>query len=220
MNLKSDYKEFQKEIEKRGIEYLIHFTPTRNLFSILENKEIMSRAKLENFDIEQFDILDYAQFTDEIRYDDKNYINLSLSGPNTFLFSKFQQKTKDDFTINCCVLKIDPSHIYEEGTLFSVTNAASRAAKNVGITNDADKFKMLFAPNIPIPYGTRNQINARFTTNVQAEVLVKDTIPLESIMEVCFENEEELAAARGAMYSFDTSKFVIDKNIFSPNRSV
>ena len=78
MNLKHDYLEFQNEIQNRKIKYLIHFTPTRNLYSILENGGLMSRFKLEHSDIEQFDILDYVQFTDEIRYDDKNYINLSI----------------------------------------------------------------------------------------------------------------------------------------------
>ncbi|MFW5871553.1 MAG: hypothetical protein ACOC22_04775 [bacterium] len=99
MNLKEEFKEFQKEIFKRGIEYLIHFTPTKNLYSILEQNQLMSRAKLESLDIEQFDVLDYIQFTDNIRYDDKNYINLSISGPNTWLFKKFREKTEDDPTI-------------------------------------------------------------------------------------------------------------------------
>ena len=72
MIVKPDYIDFKNEITKRGIQYLIHFTPTINLFSILENQELMSRAKLESLDIEQFDILDYVQFTDDVRYDDKN----------------------------------------------------------------------------------------------------------------------------------------------------
>lgn len=53
MGLKSEYIEFHHEIKQREIECLIHFTTTINLFSILENSEIMiSRAKLENLDIE------------------------------------------------------------------------------------------------------------------------------------------------------------------------
>lgn len=220
MSLKIDYTVFQQELEKRKIDCLIHFTPTRNLFSILENNELMSRTKLENLDIEQFDILDYVQFTDEVRYDDKNYINLSISGPNTFLFSKFRQITKEDFTINWCVLKIDPKHIYDKNTLFSVTNAASNVAKRIGITGDIGKFKMLFAQNIPIPFGTRNNISDKYPTNVQAEILVRDIIPSDSITEVCFENEEKLAEAKAAMFNFNTSKFVVDNDIFSPNRSI
>ncbi len=220
MDLKKDYIEFQKEISRRGIEYLIHFTPTINLYSILEQGKIMSRRILENLDIEQFDILDYVQFTDNVRYDDKSYINLSISGPNTFLFSKFRERTKDDITINWCVLKIDPKHIYEKETKFAVTNAASNAAKLIGITGDIEKFKMLFANNINIPFGVRGRIAPKFPTNVQAEVLVKDEIPVASIIEVCFESRENLASARAALSEFNTTNFVVDKKIFSPNRAI
>ena len=226
MNLKPDYLDIKNEIAKRGIDYLIHFTPTINLYSILENQELMSRAKLESLDIERFDILDYIQFTDDIRYDDKNYINLSLSAPNTFLFSRFRQRTKDNFTINWCVLKIDTKHIYNENTLFAVTNAASNAAKKqFGITGDLEKFRMLFNEQLNInTYNgvrslNRNGIHAKYPTDVQAEILVRDNIPSENILEVCFESEEKLAEAKAAMSSFDTSNFVVDKEIFSPNRS-
>lgn len=225
MNVKPDHIDFKNEITERGIEYLIHFTPTINLFSILENQELMSRAKLESLDIEQFDILDYVQFTDDVRYDDKNFINLSISSPNTFLFSRFRQKTKDDFTINWCVLKIAPKHIYDEDSLFAVTNAASNAAKRqFGITGDLEKFKMLFNEqlNINTYRGVRslnrNGIHPKYPTDVQAEILVKNTIPSGSIIKVCFESEEKLAEAKAAMSSFDTSNFAVDKEIFSPNR--
>lgn len=225
--MKDNHMDFKKEIESRGIEYLIHFTPTINLFSILECEALMSRAKLEGLDIEQFDILDYVQFTDEVRYDDKNYINLSLSGPNTFLLSKFRQKTKDDFTINWCILLIDPKHIYDDGTLFAVTNAASNAAKRqYVISGDLTKFKMLFDDplNISTYNGvrtlTRTSVNPRYPTDIQAEILVKDTIPIDSIIKVCFESKEKLAEAKAAMSSFNTDNFVVNKEIFSPNRSI
>ena len=227
MSLKPNYKEFQNEITKRGIECLIHFTPTINLFSILENNKLMSRTKLENLDIEQFDILDYVQFTDDVRYDDKNYINLSLSGPNTFLFSKFRQKTEDDFIINWCVIKLDPKHIYDSKTLFSVTNAASNAAqRQFGISGDLDKFKMLFTQQLNInAYNgvrniSRNSAHPKYPTDVQAEILVKDEISSDSILAVCFESEEKMAEAKAAMSFFDTNKFVVDKEIFSPNRTL
>ena len=223
--MKLNYKEFIEEIRKKNIEYLIHFTPTLNLYSILEQKKIMSRAILENLDLEQFDILDYIQFTDDIRYDDKNYINLSLSGPNTFLFSKFRQKTLNDITVNWCVLMIKPMHIYDSETLFSVTNAASNAAKNqYGITGDIHKFKQLFSDELKICTSSgvriikRGNIANKYPTDVQAEVLVKDSIPLESVISVCFESEEKLAEAKAAMNKFNTKNFVVNPNIFSPKR--
>lgn len=220
MDKKESYRDFISEIEKRKIEFLIHFTPTINLYSILEQGKIMSRASLECLDIEQFDVLDYIQFTDNVRYDDKNYINLSISSPNTYLFTKFRERTKEDPTITWCVLKIKPKHIYDRDTKFAVTNAASNAAKSVGVTGDLQKFKLLFSDKIDIPYGTRNQIHPRFTTNIQAEVLVKNQIPNDSIIEICFDSDESLASAKAALCEFDTNNFVVDKNIFSPNRSL
>lgn len=226
MDLKPNYQEFQREIENREIEYLIHFTPTLNLYSILEQKKLMSRASLESLDIEQFDILDYVQFTDDVRFDDKNYLNLSLSAPNTFLFSKFRQKTANDFTINWCVLKIDPKHIYDSGTLFAVTNAASSAAKRqYGISGDIKKFRQLFLEelNINTFNGIRNlkrgNIADKYPTDVQAEILIKDSLSSKSIISVCFQSEEKLAEAKAAMYEFDTSNFIVDSEVFNPNRN-
>ena len=175
---------------------------------------------LESLDIAQFDILDYVQFTDKVRYDDKNFINLSISGPNTYLFSKFRERNIDNITISWCVLKIDPKHIYEKETRFAVTNAASNEAKRIGITGDFEKFKILFADNISIRHGSRGNIAPKYPTSVQAEVLVRDVIPLESIIEVCFETQESLAATKSALSQFNTSNFVVDKGIFLPKRVI
>lgn len=219
MSLKPDYIKFQEEIKKRGVEYLVHFTPTLNLYGIYEHQKLISRKTIKAADTEQIDIIDYVKFPDSLRFDDDSYINLSISCPNTFLFSKFMKKTKDDFLIKWCILKIKPDLIYELNTKFSVTNAASNAAKAIGISADLNIFKMMFASNIPIPYGTRNNnIHSKYPTNVQAEVLVKDSISLDNIIQVCFESDEELAEAKASLFEFDTRNFVVDKEIFSPNR--
>ena len=225
MPLKNEYEDFIKEIEERGIEYLIHFTPTLNLYSILEQKKLMSRSILESLDIDQYDILDYIQFTDSVRYDDKRYINLSISSPNTYLFHKFMDRTADDMSVNWCVLKIDPKHIYDLDTLFSVTNAASSAAKNqYGISGDIKKFKMLFEEKLSFNSfnGTRNIVRGnilkKYPTDIQAEVLVKEVIPSSSIISVCFKTDHDLAEAKAAMSEFDTSHFTTDIEIFSPSR--
>lgn len=220
MNLKANHQEFQKEIERRDIKYLIHFTPTLNLYGIYEHQKLISRKAIKEADTEQIDIIDYVKFPDSLRFDDDSYINLSISCPNTFLFSKFRDKTKDDYLIKWCILKINPQLIYNDKTKFSVTNAASNIAKKIGISTDLNKFKMMFASNIPIPYGIRNNIQAKFPTNVQAEVLVKDFIAIENVVQVCFESEKELAEAKGSLFEFDTSNFVVDKKIFSPNRTI
>lgn len=219
MDLKPNYQEFQNEIDNREIEYLIHFTPTINLYGIYEHQKLISRKTIKSADTEQIDIIDYVKFPDSLRFDDDSYINLSISCPNTFLFSKFREKTKDDYIIKWCILKINPALIYELNTKFAVTNAASNAAKSVGISGDLNKFKMMFAGNIPIPYGTRHNIHPKYPTNVQAEVLVKDAITLDNIIQVCFETNEQLLEAQASLFEFDSSNFVVDKEVFSPNRS-
>ncbi|MEW7401426.1 DarT ssDNA thymidine ADP-ribosyltransferase family protein [Elizabethkingia anophelis] len=225
MELKSDYTEFQKEITDRGIEHLIHFTPVINLLSIFEQGKLLSRALLEKFDIDQTDIFDYVEFTDEIRFDDKSYINLSIQHPNSFLFNRFQQKTANEHHIYWCVLKIDKKYIYQLETLFSITNAAnSYNKKNVGVTGGIVKFRMLFENSLQVvtSYSSRtivrNNLKSKYPTDEQAEVLVKNEILVSDILQVCFKNEQDLAAGKAALNGFDTSKFVVDASLFTNSR--
>lgn len=224
--MKQDSIEFQKEIISRGIEHLIHFTPTINLLSVFEQGKLLSRDLLERFDIDQTDIFDYVEFTDDIRFDDKSYINLSIQHPNSFLFSRFRQKTADESHVYWCVLKIDKKYIYHDDTLFSVTNAAnSHNKRNVLVTGDIDKFRMMFANSLPIVTSynsrtiTRNGLKDKYSTDEQAEVLVKDEIPVSDILQVCFKDDNDLAAGKAAFSDYDTSKFVVDASLFTNSRT-
>jgi hypothetical protein len=222
MEKKADYTKFQNDIISRGIEHLIHFTPTINLLSILQEERILSRALLEMYEIDQTDILDFIEFTDSIRYDDKNYINLSISSPNYLLFDRFQERTNSMPHINWCILKINPKYIYQEETLFSVTNAASTIAKkHFGITGDFNKFQRLFEDRLQMKYGiaTRGGLKPKYPTDVQAEVLVRNEIPISDILEVCFKDHFSLAAARAALSDYETSNFSIDQSLFLNKRT-
>jgi len=220
MECKPNYIEFQKEITDRGIEHLIHFTPTINLLSIFEQGKLLSRALLEKNDIDDT-LLDFIEFLDNIRFDDKNYINLSLSSPNYFLFNRFRERTQDKPYINWCILKINPKYIYQAETLFSVTNAASSIAKyTYGISGDIQKFKKLFENGITSKVGTlhRASLKSKYPTDVQAEVLVKNEIELSDILQVCFKDEAELAKGKAALIGYNTSKFVVDASLFTNSR--
>ncbi len=180
---------------------------------------------LERFDIEQTDIFDYIEFTDEIRFDDKSYINLSIQHPNSFLFNRFRQKTSNLHHINWCVLKIDKKYIYEQHTLFSVTNAAnSHNKRNIGVTGDIDKFRMLFENQIQIVTSyssrtiTRSNLKSKYPTDEQAEVLVKNEILVSDILQVCFKDAHDLAAGKAALSDYDTSNFVVDESLFTNAR--
>lgn len=225
MEYKVDYINFQNEINRRGIKYLVHFTETINLLSILENNKIYSRAKLEKLRIEHQDILDHVEFNDRIRLDElKDFINLSISFPNYFLFSRFREKINWVY-INWCVIKINPKYIYAKETLFSVSNAASNASRyQYHITGDFQKFLLLFKDNLSITSSLNTKIinrlnlSDKYPTDVQAEVLVKDEIEYSDIMEICFQNNEALASAKAACDGCDTSKFCIDTNLFTNKR--
>ncbi len=225
MDLKPNYIEFQNEIEQRGIEHLIHFTPAINLLSIFEQEKLLSRALLERFDIDQTDIFDYVEFTDEIRFDDKSYINLSIQHPNSFLFNRFRQKTAKESHIFWCVLKINKKYIYQKDTLFSVTNAAnSHNKRNVGVTGDIAKFRMLFANSLQIVTSynsrtiSRNNLPTKYPTDEQAEVLVKNEIFVNDILQVCFKDENDLAMGKAALSDYNTSNFVVDASLFINSR--
>lgn len=224
--MKPNYLEFKEEIDTREIKHLIHFTPTINLLSVYEQGKLLSRALLERFDIDQTDIFDYIEFTDDIRFDDKSYINLSIQHPNSFLFSRFRQKTADESHIYWCILKIDKKYIYQADTLFSVTNAAnSHNKRNIGVTGDINKFRMMFANSLPIvtSYGsrtiTRNGLKNKYPTDEQAEVLVKDEIPVSAILQVCFKDDNDLAAGKAALSDYDISNFVVDASLFTNIRT-
>lgn len=226
MNFKPNYIEFQTEIADRGIEHLIHFTPTINLLSIFEQGKLLSRALLEQFDIDQTDIFDYIEFTDDNRFDDKSFINLSIQHPNSFLFTRFRQKTSNEHHIYWCVLKIDKKYIYQADTLFSVTNAAnSHNKRNVGVTGDISKFRMLFANSLQVVTSfnsrtvSRNNLKDKYPTDEQAEVLVKNEISISDILQVCFKDEKDLATGKAALSDYDTSNFVVDASLFTNSRT-
>lgn len=225
MQEKQNHIAFKKEISHRGIEHLIHFTPTINLLSIFEQGKLLSRALLEQFDVEQTDIFDYIEFTDDIRFDDKSFINLSVQNPNSFLFNRFREKTKNDIHINWCVLKIDKKYIYQIDTLFSVTNAAnSHNKRNVRVTGDIGKFQMMFENPLQIVTSynsrtiSRNGLKTKYPTDEQAEVLVKNEILIDDILQVCFKDDKDLAAGKAALSDYNTGNFVVDATLFTNAR--
>jgi hypothetical protein len=218
---KKDADLFKLEIKNRGISRLIHFTPVLNLLGIMESGYLYSRKEIEELDINATDILDYVQFNDPIRYDDKSYINLSVQRPNWFLFKRFIDNTICLPYINWCVLSIDPKYIYHQSTLFSITNAANKHNQQVvGITGDIDKFLMMFSKTMTIVSSRTTRMLSReglpdcFPTHEQAEILVNVRIPISDIISIAFAHNEHLAAGKAALSGFDCSKFKVDNNLF------
>lgn len=127
--------------------------------------------------------------------------------------------------IKWCVIKISTKYVSHPDTLFSVTNAAnSHNKRNIKVTGDFPKFKMMFDDNITIITSTSSRVLKRgalkpmYPTDEQAETLVKGEIPIIDFLSVCFKDQTDLAEAKAALYQYDTSNFVVDPVIFEKER--
>ncbi len=223
---KVDNIDFQNEIAAKGISRLVHFTSTENLLSIFHEKKLLSRKKLESKNVSYKDTIDLMDFNDGVRYDDKSYINLSVEYPNTKLFNVFKRNAEENIYIHWCIITLDTSLIYQENTLFSVTNAANGANKPY-INGSLNTFRAMFAPTLPITTSYDSFVISRprgllvkYPTDIQAEVLVKDEIDISFIKNVCFPSEEEKQDCKTAflLEGFPVDKFLVDESLFKAER--
>ena len=222
--MKSDFHLFSAEITKRNIQCLVHFTPTINLVGMCETGYIMPRHELIKLDLFNDEMRDYIEFTDEVRLDGDKYINTSIQHPNDFLLKKFKERSNDKPWVRWCVIKINPKYIYDDDTLFSVTNAANKYNREiVGVTGDFEKFKSMFAETVKVVSSNysmdkhRIGLSDNLTTDPQAEVLIKNKIPICDIIEIAFENEEDLVSTKNAIGNIPC-RLTVDPQVFQ-NRS-
>jgi len=149
-------------------------------------------------------------------------INVSIERPNHYLLKKFKERSAEDSRA-WCVIMIDPCVLYQEGTKFSVSNAASGSSRAYGIGGSIDHFRALFQDEVKISsfYGERvfhrASHSASWPTDIQAEALVPDRIDATNILGVCFESNEELYAIKAGVkvvYDGDLPKFEVNKSLF------
>lgn len=166
VKLEHERNALQEFVAARRIKYLLHFTYSESLDSILQ-AGILSRQTMQ---------VKYSQFTysDEHRYDDLREAScLSVDFPNYLMLYKYRQVKPD-----ICILAIDVSVLWELPCLFTTVNAA-RALHNhrpstMGGYAGISAFEKLFIDrdNHRVIY----DLPASFTTDPQAEVLVLNTI--------------------------------------------
>lgn len=147
----------------RNISKLVHFTKVDNLENIFENG-ILSRNILDSNNIEY-------SYSDPNRLDGKlDYISNSISFPN---YKMFYPKRQEDLSVKWAILSIDSSILIDKfDTEFYRMNAASSDLSKCRFeptSNDA--LEDMFYPEDRVP-----GLQANYTTNPQAEVLIKDVI--------------------------------------------
>lgn len=155
-------------IEKHNLTKLYHFTAIDNLPSILQYG-ILSKDQLRRNKIP------FLQ-NDSLRLDNRtNFISCSLEYPNNRLLTKNKYNHDQDY----CLIEIDVDILNHSFSACSTTNAASNSGKNIMSCSFIER---LFGDPRP------NKLPNNYTTNDQAEVLIKDYIPVSFIKAIVFEN--------------------------------
>lgn len=199
--------ELEDECRSRGISQLVHFTASMNLLGILEQMAILSRRRLATVDAEcpGLHLMDYLTVNDSHRFDGLlDYISLSVQHPNTYLLELFRERSPE-WVDSWSVICLAPKCMWLGESLFSIGNAASAHSKQQGIRSSVDAFRAMFKSRVVVRTSktervlTRQGLPHRFPTDVQAEVLIRSSIPVEEIQRICFETERELRHWRGAL---------------------
>ena len=175
---------FKKIVIEKKIESLFHFTTEKNLLSILDNGIVPVNMHV-SMNI-------YSEHNDHQRMDNKlDYSSISISFPNYKLFWNFREIYKNT---NWGVLLISPDLLFSESNyfLFYDKNAASgpNNLKSEKELNTFNSFKNMFGPykenKDKIVEREELDIPDNYTTNPQAEILVKGIISPSFIREVHF----------------------------------
>jgi hypothetical protein len=208
-------------IIERKIDSLYHFTTMENLFSIMEREYIYSRTLIDKLKLanDGYYTGDYVDHMDAQRLDGlRDFINLSLSRPNWYLLNKYSKRPELSH-FDWCILQVNTQPMLQETTLFSVCNAASHAAKSYGVNAGLIALNNVFREQVKTPSKIyyRNNLPQHFTTDIQAEVLIKDQISIQYIKSIFLPSEAKLKQYQSAfnMLSLKADLFAVNQPLFT-----
>jgi hypothetical protein len=173
----------QQECIRRGISRLCHFTQSRNLAHIFGDCHgLLATQTLRANDMPH-------NPTDQSRYDGRDdLICCSIEYPNTYYFANV--RNNDHLFKDWVVLTIKADYLWHPDTCFCPCNAA----RNCGchIQHGINGFNSLFAQSSPgIPFNRPDAHLPPAPTDIQAEVLVRDPVPLEDMVSIVVKSEEQ-----------------------------
>ncbi|KAB2520379.1 DUF4433 domain-containing protein [Pseudomonas sp. GXM4] len=179
---------FQTQSQALQIPFLVHFTRTVNLPSILQHGLYPISRKDE--------IGVNPQINDELRLDGHlDGTSLSISFPNYRMFYKYRQDNPD---VDWVVLGLDASVLWQKNCAFCCHNAADGRISRQALEDlqTINAMQGMFAEIADYPSRTDQRLRAYDPTDAQAEVLVFDVIEPELILGIAFENDAALNANR------------------------
>ena len=182
-----DIPEIQKQVRAREITRLVHFTRIQSLEGIIGDRRIESTRRL----------LESGRMTGRMieRNDDKrldgylDFVCCSVEYPNVYLLHEYRQRNPDQQWVHLC---LKPNILALKTTKFAPVNAASELGTQVN--GGIDGFSAMFEKHLPGRSYVRKKTHlSNCPTDLQAEVLVKDSVPLSAIDEVIVESAADAA---------------------------
>lgn len=200
----SDAAQIRAFVVERQIERIVHLTRLQNLKNICEHRGILSLEKLHKYQIETepFD----GQKPEGIQY--KNYVNCSLTYYNFQMLYYLVHKSGEPVII----FHIKPDYLWKEGTKFCQFNAATDVGRHIG--QGFRKLESLFAETVRDKQGMQDRDGKpkNLPTCIQAEILIRDGIPLEDITEIIVRSSSDETKVRDAGWQ---GKIQINRSLFN-----
>ena len=193
----------QQECITRGITRLCHFTQSRNLAHIFDDPYgLCSTRTLQAHDMPH-------NPTDPDRYDGRDdLVCCSIEYPNTYYF--YNVRNKEPLFKDWVVLLIERSYLWHPKTCFCPCNAAR--SRGGYIQTGLNGFRSLYATTSPGTIFSRpDEHLPAAPTDIQAEVLLKDRIPLDSITGIAVQSEDQ---AQREICRLNLQGISIDKPIY------
>ena len=195
----------RQEADRRNIRHCVHFTQADNLSSIVRHG-LLTRTALNEQNI------DY-KYNDGQRLDAvQGSISISLTFPNYKMFYKCRQNIDADWA----VLLLDPFYVLSLDCAYCYTNAASNAVSRISLEERSSLASFLGLFYEPAEC-SRQQMGLadNETTDPQAELLVREMIPLQAIQCVIFRNEEIALKYRDELIGAGL-EVIVDDAYFEP----
>lgn len=176
MAYKNNYDEFKKLIEQHHITTLYHFTDRENLESIIKNGGLYSWADCEQKGISISKPGGSMSSRDLDRRDNlQNFVRVSFVREHPMMYVAMN----DGRISNPVVLEIDPEVIYWQDSLYADRNATKNGAL---VGSSIDDFSQLHFNSFKAK--KHFDLDADEQKFYQAEVLVKNHIPLQFIKNI------------------------------------
>lgn len=175
--------EIERILKERNIKVLLHFTQLKNLPSILTSG-LKPRNAIDKD----------ALFNDEHRLDNHlDTVSLSIHHPNDPMFFKYRTQLRaEDPNSDWCVLGIHSSILLDYDALFCNRNAASATISCLDEEElrKPESLEGMFEEIVGHESREEQCLKPNDPTDVQAEILLKGTIPPELIVGIVFTSRQ------------------------------